>query len=71
MANNGLQKAKGQYAEEVAKIKPLEMFGIDACGVTWYGLIRKHLAFDVLKCGGLDCDGEKCLRNEVEKSCSC
>jgi hypothetical protein len=64
-------KAKQKYAEEVAKIKPHEVLGIDTCGVTWYQLFRKHLAFDVLKCGGLSCDGKNCLENVIEKDCNC
>jgi hypothetical protein len=64
-------KEKLKYAEEVAKIKPLELFDIDSCGVTWYQLFRKHLAFDVLNCGGLSCEGENCLENVISKDCNC
>ena len=67
---NGV-KAKQKYAEEVAKIKSHEVLGIDSCGVTWYQLFRKHLAFDVLKCGGLSCDGKNCLENVISKECNC
>jgi hypothetical protein len=64
------KKAKRKFAEEVAKIKPLELYGID-CGVSWYSLFRKHLAFDVLKCGGLTCDEKACLKSEIVKNCNC
>jgi hypothetical protein len=72
MANSvTIKKGKYKYAEEVAKIKPLEQFGIDTCGVSWESLFRKHLAFDVLSCGGLSCEGDKCLVNEIGKDCNC
>jgi hypothetical protein len=66
-----IKKSKHKYAEEVAGIKPLEQFGIDTCGVTWESLFRKHLAFDVLSCGGLSCEGDNCLQNEIGKDCNC
>jgi hypothetical protein len=67
-----LIKGKRKYAQEVAKIKSLEVFGVDTCGVTWNALLRKHLAFDVLGCGGpTNCDGQLCLWNEISKTCNC
>lgn len=65
-------KQEIKYAEEVAKIKPLELFGIDSCGVSWYQLGRKHLALDVLKCASdLSCSGSQCLEGEISKECNC
>lgn len=71
MASVSVNKAKLKYAEEVASIAKLEVFGVDACGVTWKRLFRKHLAFDVIKCGGVSCDGNSCLKNEIEIGCNC
>ena len=62
-----LYKANLEFAKEVAAIKPLELFDIDSCGVTWEMLFRKHLAFDVIKCG--ECD--PCLKNVISDSCNC
>jgi hypothetical protein len=66
-----IKKGKQKYAEEVAKIKNYEQFGIEDGCVTWEALFRKHLALDVLSCGGTDCDGNNCLKNEIGKDCNC
>lgn len=66
-----IKKAKAVFAEEVGDIKNFEQLGIDSCGVTWEMLLRKHLAFDVLSCGGLSCDGKNCLENEINNGCTC
>lgn len=70
MVNNTI-KAKAEYAKEVAAIKNKELFGIDSCGASWENLFRKHLAFDVLKCGATSCDNKNCLDNEIGKNCNC
>lgn len=62
-----LYKSNKQFAEEVAAIKPFELFGIKTCSVTWEELFRKHLAFDVIKCGVCS----SCLNDVVGKSCNC
>tara|TARA_R110001592_G_scaffold221892_5_gene476907 strand:+ start:5434 stop:5637 length:204 start_codon:yes stop_codon:yes gene_type:complete len=67
MDRNFLYKSKKQFAEEVAAIKPLEIFDIDSCGITWEQLFRKHLAFDVIKCG--ECSA--CLKDVIGESCNC
>lgn len=64
---NFLYKSNKKFAEEVAKIKPKEVFGVDSCGVTWEQLYRKHLAFDVIKCGVCS----KCLDDVIGESCNC
>jgi hypothetical protein len=65
-------KEEIKYIEEVAKIKSFELFGIDGCGVSWYQLGRKHLAFDVLKCASdLSCSGSHCLEDEISRECNC
>jgi hypothetical protein len=71
MASSRYPKEKLKYAKEVAKIKPLELYGVDSCGVTWYHLFRKHLAFDVLKCGSLSCESKNCIENEIDRDCNC
>ena len=73
MGVNGtlIRNNKGAYVKEVASMKAVEVFGVEDCGVTWHKLFRKHLAMDVLQCGGLSCDAENCLKGEIEKDCNC
>lgn len=68
---NSIKKAKSVFADEVASMKSLEVFGVDKCGVTWESLIRKHLAFDVLSCGVSSCNDKACLEREINKDCGC
>lgn len=66
-----IHSAKLDYAADVASIKPLELYGIDSCGITWEKLIRKNLAINVLDCGVSSCDFENCLMNEIKSDCNC
>jgi hypothetical protein len=44
-----IKKDKMKHAEDVAKIKPLEQFGIDTCGVSWEDLFKEHLCYDAIE----------------------
>lgn len=71
MAKPNYVKEELKYAEDVAKIKNLELFGMGSC-VSWYQLGRKHLALDVLGCAGdLSCSGRQCLEGELNRECNC
>lgn len=71
VSSSFIRKNKMVLAKEVASIRPLELFGLEACDVSWEYLFRKHLAFDVLKCGSLSCDGENCIKDVIGSNCNC